>query len=98
MYIAHLSVLGLPSEGASVGGYVRKAVEVLKSSGLKMEVHAMGTEIEAERLDQLFEVVRRIDEALRAMGAERITISLKIDHRMDKSTDLASKVRSVQHQ
>lgn len=87
--------MGLPSDGASVGRYVRKAVEVLEKSGLKHQVHAMGTEIEAERLEQIFEVVRKMDEAMGAMGAERVTISLKIDHRLDKRTDLASKVRSA---
>jgi uncharacterized protein (TIGR00106 family) len=98
VYLAHLSVMGLPSDGASVGRYVRKAVEILRSSGLRHEVHAMGSEIEAPRLEQIFEVVRRMDEALGLMGAERVTISLKIDHRRDKQADLASKVRSARSQ
>lgn len=95
MYLAHLSVMGLPSDGASVGRYVRQGIEVLQASGLKHEVHAMGSEIEAERLEDIFEVVRRMDEVLSAQGAERVTISLKIDHRRDKHADLSSKVRSA---
>lgn len=95
MYLAHLSITGLPSDGASVGRYVRRAVEVLRQSGLKHEVHAMGSEIEAERLDEIFDVVRRMDDALAQLGAERITIALKVDHRRDKRADLSSKVRSA---
>ncbi len=87
--------MGLPSDGASIGRYVRRAVEVLKASGLKHEVHAMGTEIEAEKLEQIFDVVKRMDDALGTLGAKRVTISLKVDHRRDKRTDLKSKVRSA---
>ena len=74
---------------------MRAAVKVLRASGLKDEVHAMGSEIEAERLEEIFDVVRRMDEAIRAEGAERVTISLKIDHRVDREASLASKVRST---
>ena len=95
MYLAHVSVMGLPSDGASVGRYVRRAVEVLKASGIKHEVHAMGSEIEAERLEQIFEVVKKMDDAVASLGAKRVTISLKIDHRLDKPADLSSKVRSA---
>ena len=55
----------------------------------------MGSEIEAERLEQIFDVVRRMDEQLVLLGAQRVTIALKIDHRSDKPADLASKLRSA---
>lgn len=87
--------MGLPSDGASLGRYVRKAVDVLKASGLTHEVHAMGTEMEAEHLEQIVDVVKRMDDALGNLGAERVTISLEVDHRRDKSADLRSKVRSA---
>lgn len=95
MVVAHLSVSALPADGTSVGRYVRRAVEVLRASGLRFEVHAMGTEVECEDLSALLSVVERIDEALVAMGAQRVTIQLKIDDRRDRRTDLASKVRSA---
>lgn len=95
MFLAHLSVTGLPSDGASVGRYVRRAVEVLRSSGLRHEVHAMGTEIESESLPPILAVVQQIDEALAAMGAQRVTIQLKIDDRRDKRAGLKEKVRSA---
>ena len=95
MIAAHLSVSALPAEGTSVGRYVRLAVEVLKRSGLAFEVHAMGTEIECRTLAELFEVVRLIDERLGKEGAGRITLQLKIDHRLDRDVSLADKVKSA---
>lgn len=95
MVIAHLSVTGLPADGTSVGRYVRKAVDVLRSSGLKFEVHAMGTEIECEHLSDLLGVVERIDEALVAAGAERVTIQLKIDDRRDRKMGAKERVSSA---
>lgn len=95
MVVAHLSVTAYPADGTSVGRYVRRAVEVLKASGLRHEVHAMGTEIECGSLGELFDVVARIDDALAAMGAQRITVQLKIDDRRDKTVGLADKVRSA---
>lgn len=95
MVVAHLSVSGLPADGTSVGKYVRTAVEVLKESGLKFEVHAMGTEIECERLSELFRVVEEIDEALVAVGAQRVTLQLKIDDRRDEHVGFEEKVRSA---
>jgi uncharacterized protein YqgV (UPF0045/DUF77 family) len=60
-YIAHLSVSALPSDGASVGAWVRIAVQELRASGLKHKVHAMGTEIEYERPADLWRLLDRID-------------------------------------
>lgn len=93
--LAHLSVVGYPSEGASVGRYVRRAVQVLQASGLRHEVHAMGTEIECRRLADLWPLLERIDEALRKDGATRITLQLKVDHRTDRDVGLEQKRRSA---
>lgn len=93
--LAHLSVVGYPSRGASVGHHVRLAVEVLKNSGLRHDVHAMGTEIEAPSLSHLWPVLERIEDALRREGALRVTFQLKVDHRFDRPTGLAEKRRSA---
>ncbi|HEX9816899.1 MAG TPA: thiamine-binding protein [Candidatus Thermoplasmatota archaeon] len=73
--------MGLPHDGASVGRFVRKTVGILKRSGWKYEVHAMGSKIEAAGLEQIFEVVRTMDEALGLLGTERVTIWLTLAHR-----------------
>jgi uncharacterized protein YqgV (UPF0045/DUF77 family) len=55
----------------------------------------MGTEVECRSLAELLRLVERIDEALVADGAKRITIQLKIDHRIDRAATLQDKVRSA---
>lgn len=91
MIVAHLFVSALPANGTSVGRYVRRAVAVLEKSGIALEVHATGTEIEAPSLRILFAIVEQIDGALVRLGAQRVTIQLKIDDRRDKRSTIASK-------
>ena len=93
--MAHLSVTALPAEGASVGRYVRCAVDVLRASGLSHEVLAMGTEIEFGALRELWPVIETIDEELVKMGATRVTIQLKIDDRRDRAVTREDKVDSA---
>jgi uncharacterized protein (TIGR00106 family) len=93
--VAHLSVTAYPADGASVGKWVRLAVAEVRRSGLRHEVHAMGTELECDNLRQLFQVVNRIDRALAKAGALRVGIQLKIDHRLDRPVGLRDKVRSA---
>jgi len=83
------------SEGVSVSRYVRKVVEIIRESGLKNETGAMSTVIEAKNLDELFDVVRKTYDAMVEMGAKRIHIDLRIDHRLDKNATIESKKRAV---
>lgn len=94
-YIAHVSVTALPSQGASVGEWVRIAVREFRRSGLRHELHAMGTEVEYDRPAQLWRILDRIDKRLASAGAQRVMVQLKIDHRLDKPASLRSKVQSA---
>ena len=73
-----------------------KALEEIEKSGLKHETGAMSTTIEAKSLDEIFEVIKRAHEAIVGMGAKRIHIDLRIDHRLDKEATIESKKRAVQ--
>jgi len=94
MIIAELAVFPT-SEGPSVSRYVREAVRVLEASGLRTATNAMSTTVEAPDLAALFRAVARTDEALAAMGARRIHIDLRIDHRLDKDATMESKLTSL---
>ncbi len=80
--------------GTSLSGYVAKAVEVIKESGLKYEFHAMGTNLEGD-FDQIVSVVKACDEALVGMGAKRVLIRLSMDDRRDKVSSMEGKKNSV---
>jgi len=95
MIIAELAIFPT-SEGISVSKYVRKAIEVIRASGLNHETGAMSTSMEAETLDDIFDVIKKAHDAMVEMGAKRIHIDLRIDHRLDRDATMEYKKRAVQ--
>ncbi|NPA75787.1 MAG: MTH1187 family thiamine-binding protein [Euryarchaeota archaeon] len=94
MIIAELTITPL-GEGISVSRYVKKAYAVIKSSGLKHELTPMSTVLEARTLDEIFEVVKKAEEAVLEEGAMRVVIDIKIDHRVDKDATMNSKKKAI---
>jgi uncharacterized protein (TIGR00106 family) len=94
MIIAELAVFPT-SVGAFVGRYVKDVVRVIESSGLKNETGAMSTVIEAPDWASLWRVIEEADAVLAGLGAARIHIDLRVDHRLDKEATMASKKQAV---
>jgi uncharacterized protein (TIGR00106 family) len=92
--IAELAIFPT-SEGASVSRYVKEAIRVIEKSGLRSETGGMSTTIETPDLETLFRVVKEAHQAILKMGAKRIHIDLRVDHRLDKEATIASKLRAV---
>ncbi len=94
--IAEFSIIPLGQSGTSLSHYVAEAVEALrKVKNLNFEVTAMGTILEAESLDTIFEAVRQSHKALFALGVQRVSSTLRIDDRKDKARSMNDKVRAV---
>ena len=94
--IAEFSVIPLGQSGTSLSNYVAEAVGALsKVKNLNFEVTPMGTILEAESLDTIFEAVRQAHEALFALGVNRVSSTLRIDDRKDKARSMNDKVRAV---
>jgi uncharacterized protein (TIGR00106 family) len=83
------------SEGISVSRFVKEAVRVIEESGLHSETGGMSTVIEAPDLNSLFAVVAKAHSAILKMGAKRVHLDLRIDHRLDKEATIASKRRAI---
>jgi uncharacterized protein (TIGR00106 family) len=83
------------SEGASVSRYIKEVIRVIESSGLKSYTGGMATTIEAPDLTTLFELVEKTHKVLVDMGARRIHIDLRIDHRLDKDASVISKLKAI---
>ena len=66
------------------------AHELLKESGLIIETHASGTNVEGD-LAQILQVVERIHAVLHAEGAVRLITVVKLETRTDKVPTLAGK-------
>ena len=78
--------------GVSVRAQVRRAQDLIRESGLVVQEHSFGTNVEGE-LDTILEVIARIHEVLHDEGVVRLSTSIKIGTRTDKDPDLASKLR-----
>ncbi len=81
--------------GVSLSSYIAACEKVLKDAGLKIALHSYGTNIEGE-WDDVFAAVKRCHEVVHAMGAPRITTTIKAGTRTDRNQTMEDKIRSVQ--
>ena len=81
--------------GISVSKYVATCERILTEAGLKIIMHAYGTNIEGE-WDKVFDAVRRCHEELHLMGAPRISTNLRLGTRTDRIQTMEEKIRSVE--
>lgn len=95
MAIVFLTITPLGTATPSVSKYVAGVEKVLRESGLKNQLTAMGTIIEGD-LDEILAVVRKMHEHPFAQGAVRVSTSIKIDDRRDKVATIEGKLRSVE--
>lgn len=81
--------------GVSVSDYVAACQRVLDDAGLQHEMHAYGTNVEGE-WDEVMAAVKRCHEKVHEMGAPRITTSMRLGTRTDRTQTMQDKVDSVQ--
>ena len=81
--------------GVSVSKYVTACVRILKKAGLKIHLHAYGTNIEGE-WDTVFAAIKRCHEVVHEMGSPRISTIIKAGTRVDRGQTMADKVESVE--
>jgi uncharacterized protein (TIGR00106 family) len=80
--------------GVSLSSYIAECEKVLTEAGLKISLHSYGTNIEGE-WDDVFAAIKRCHEKVHAMGAPRITTTIKAGTRTDREQTMEDKVRSV---
>jgi uncharacterized protein (TIGR00106 family) len=85
-------------EGASVSASVARALEVVRAQDrVRYQLDSMFTTLEGD-LDEIFALIRRMQEAVFEAGAVRVGTVIKIDDRRDRPTSMEEKVRSVEEQ
>jgi uncharacterized protein (TIGR00106 family) len=80
--------------GVSVSKYVVACQKILNKAGLKTQLHAYGTNVEGE-WDEVMAAVKSCHEEVHGMGAPRITTTIKMGTRVDRSQTMEDKVKSV---
>ena len=93
--IADLCIVPL-GVGVSLGRYVAECERVLTAAGLKIKLHAYGTNIEGE-WDDVVAAIKECHSVLHAMGAPRISSSVRLGTRIDREQTMEDKIRSVEN-
>ncbi len=80
--------------GVSLSPFIAECQRILKKRGLSTSLHAYGTNIEGP-WDEVMAAIKECHEAVHAMGAPRITTTLKLGTRIDREQTMNEKVTSV---
>lgn len=80
--------------GVSVSNYIAECEKILHQAGLETQLHAYGTNVAGE-WDDVFEAVRRCHERVHALGAPRITNTIRVGTRTDRAQTMTEKIDSV---
>lgn len=81
--------------GVSVSPHIAACQREIQAAGLEHHMHAYGTNIEGP-WDEVMAVVKRCHEVVHAMGAPRITTTIKLGTRIDREQHMEEKVESVE--
>jgi uncharacterized protein (TIGR00106 family) len=80
--------------GVSVSREIAACERIFAEAGLKVNLHAYGTNIEGE-WDEVFAAIKRCHEVVHEMGVPRVSSSLRFGTRIDREQTMDDKVRSV---
>lgn len=97
MITADFAILPVGTEDSECKDYVTAAVQAIKNSGLSYQLTGMGTQIEAENLNELYDAIAKAQEAVFDVGVGRVYTILKVDDRRDrKNRTLDAKIDTVE--
>ena len=80
--------------GVSVSKEIAACERIFADAGLKVNLHAYGTNIEGE-WDEVFAAIKRCHEVVHSMGAPRVSSSLRFGTRTDREQTMDDKMKSV---
>lgn len=91
--IADVSLVPL-GVGISLSKYIAACERVFREAGLKINLHAYGTNLEGEWED-VMAAIKRCHEVVHEMGAPRISTNIRLGTRTDREQSMEDKVQSV---
>jgi len=95
MITAEITIIPIGTSNTSLSDYVAAAILALDKNGIKYELTGMGTLLESDDIDLVFDAIKEAHEAVFKIGAERVSTSVKIDDRRDSNRGISDKVGSV---
>jgi len=96
MIHAEISVYPIGTSDTSVSFYIAKGIEsIQKITGVRYEINSMGTILESDNIDKIYEASKSIMEVVHNLGVQRVEVILKIDSRRDKNKKMEGKLESI---
>jgi len=95
MAIVEVTIFPLGTNSTSVSQYVAGIHKILeKQDKIKYSLTPMSTILEGD-LDEIFPLIRKMQESVFNQGAQRVETNIKIDDRRDKKSTMEQKIHSV---
>jgi uncharacterized protein (TIGR00106 family) len=92
--VLEISVVPLGTHDTSLSGKLAGIPKVLRDSGLRYEIHPMGSVVEGPT-EELFSLAARLHQAVFERGASLVAIHFVLDDRRDVVRPMEEKVRSL---
>ncbi|KKM16650.1 hypothetical protein LCGC14_1683690 [marine sediment metagenome] len=81
-----ISVYPMGTSTTSASFYIAKGIESIQNmEGIRYEINAMGTVLESDNIDKIYDAAKSIMEVVHNLGVNRVEVILKIDSRRDKN-------------
>ena len=94
--IADICVIPITGK-VSLRKEVALAHKILKETGLPVQLHGYGTNIEGD-MDTVLSAIKEIHRQLHENGIQRINTTIKLGSRIDKSQTIEDKITAVRQQ
>lgn len=96
MIHAEISIYPIGTNSTSISFYIAKAIEsIQKMENIRYEINAMGTTLESDNIDLIYDASKKMMDVVHNLGANRVEVILKIDSRQDKHVKLEKKLESI---
>ncbi len=95
MVTAEISLYPVGTDSPSLSFYIAKSIESIQGLGIKHQTTPMGTILESDDLEKIFDATRIMTETIHRLGVKRVEVILKIDSRVDKKQSAEDKMKSL---
>ena len=99
MIQAEISIYPMATRTTSASFYIAKAIESIKNiENLRYEINSMGTVLESDSIDIIYEASKKMMETVHNLGIARVEVVIKVDSRRDKHVKMEEKIDSIKKQ
>jgi len=96
---AEISIYPVGTNSTSASFYIAKAIEsIQKIENLRYQINPMGTILESDNIDVIYEASKKMMETVHNLGVNRVEVVLKVDSRNDKQVKMEEKLESIKKQ